>query len=224
MLSSLDSDLSVEQGRPGFVVPAWRAGSPLSADPVSLAPWRSADASLVDLLVDALSVSSGDLFVDLGSGDGRVVLGVAARSGCCAVGVEASAPLVLCSRRALRFPAPPVRVGGCLRRRVSFLHEVIGARGFGGASILFAWLLPSAFPLVASIVEDARRAGPLRVFVVVGALSGWPSEWEFERIGSVGVSVPEFDWVPCGSVRVPRLLGSGRPAGVYPVHKVVFRA
>ena len=144
----------------GAVVPSWSSGVERpSASAVSLAPWRRAPAVLSALLVDELSIGRGDVFVDLGSGDGSLVIDVARCSGCRGVGVEASAELVGRSRRAAEG-----------LDRVRFFHEVIGLRGLAGATVVFAWLLPSAFPLVSELVAGGS-APSLRAFASVG-LSG----------------------------------------------------
>lgn len=83
------------EDRAGFVIPRWRGGTDPAVPPVCLAPWRAAPEALAPILVDAVGIRRGDVFVDLGSGDGSVVNGVVARVGCCGVGIEASGDLVV---------------------------------------------------------------------------------------------------------------------------------
>ena len=81
------SDFSAGEDRAGLVVPRWRVigGDGLEALEVSsvcLAPWRPAPGIVVDLLMERVGVERSDLVVDLGSGDGCVLVGLALRTGC----------------------------------------------------------------------------------------------------------------------------------------------
>ena len=116
------------EDRAGFVVPAWVPPGGASAGSVCLAPWRRSAPAVAELLVSVLDLRPSDVFVDLGSGDGSMVRAVAARSGCAAVGVEASADLVIAARR-----VPPVVGSG----PVVFLHELVGRRALSGATAVF---------------------------------------------------------------------------------------
>ncbi len=191
----------------GAVVPAWSSGverPPASA--VSLAPWRRAPAVLSALLVDELSIVDRDVFVDLGSGDGSLVIDVARCSGCRGVGVDASADLVGRSRRA---------AAGL--DRVRFLHELIGVRGLAGATVVFAWLLPPAFPVVSGLVAGAA-AGSLRAFASVGlsgpessgqALAGMPAGMSAGSVVSPRRHVASAGSMPAATSS-PRIAWPGR--------------
>ena len=119
------------EDRPGFLVPCWSRSDGLGAPPVCLSPWRRAGAEVGRLIVEAAGVGPDDVFVDLGSGDGSVVLDVVERTGCVGVGIEAASDLV-----ALSVPRATRLSGG----RAVFLQEVIGSRGLGGGyrSVLLA--------------------------------------------------------------------------------------
>ena len=172
---TLDGIACVED-RSGFLVPAWSRSDGLGATPVCLSPWRRAGAGLAELIVREAPVGADDLFVDLGSGDGSVVIDVVDRSGCVGVGIEAAADLVSASVRAAeRLP----------RGRVIFLHEVIGGRGLVGATVVYVWLLESAAPTVRAVIEDALLSGDLRTLIVVGDLAGALDFGPAEVIGRV---------------------------------------
>ena len=148
----------------GFTVPHWRRETDsvvrgLRGPGLCLAPYRSSPPEAVDLLVSELAIGPADVFVDLGSGDGSFVRAVAERSGCRAVGVEASGSLVVSSRR---------RVAADQRARVSFLHELIGARALSGATIVYVWLLAGYPDFVRRALSGALRSGSLRAVVLVG--------------------------------------------------------
>ena len=152
----------------GLVVPRWRVtgGDGLEAlevPPVCLAPWRPAPGIVVDLLIERVGVARSDLVVDLGSGDGCVLVGLASRRGCRGIGIEASAGLVARSRGM-------AAVAG-VADRVVFLHELIGCRGLRGASLVYCWLLPGSSDLVRALVEEVlAERGDYRGLVVVGEI------------------------------------------------------
>ena len=150
------------EDRSGFLVPAWSRSDGLGATPVCLSPWRRAGAGLAELIVREAPVGADDLFVDLGSGDGSVVIDVVGGSGCVGVGIEAAADLVSASVRAAEGLPPG---------RAIFLHEVIGGRGLVGATVLYVWLLESAAPTVRAVIEDALSSSGLRTLIVVGDLA-----------------------------------------------------
>ena len=132
------------------------------------------------------------MVVDLGSGDGRVLIDLASRTGCRGVGIEASANLV----RAAAGLAAEAGVD----RRVMFLHELIGARGLRGATLVYCWLLPGSASLVRWLVADlvgggvgtgvesglgGERSDQFRGLVVVGDLGEWSRLEEARVIGEV---------------------------------------
>ena len=162
------------EDRPGFLVPAWSRSDGLGAAPVCLSPWRRAGWSIADLII--CHVGADDVFVDLGSGDGSVVLDVVRRTGCVGVGIEAASDLVSLSVRA----AQALPSG-----RAVFLHEVIGGRGLVGATVLYVWLLESAAPTVRAVITDALSSGGLRTLIVVGDLARGLDIGPLEVIGRV---------------------------------------
>lgn len=170
-------NVSSGEDRAGFIVPRWRAGDALigrrgldsggGLSTVCLAPWRPAPGLVVDLLIAEVGVGPSDVVVDLGSGDGRVLTKLALKCGCRGIGIEASASLVA---RARAMAAP-----GGVADRVSFLHELIGARGLRGATVLYCWLLQGASGLVRSLYEEVTGFGDdsFRGLVVVGEIGEW---------------------------------------------------
>jgi hypothetical protein len=74
--------------------------------PVAPAPFLSTPDDLIQHLLHAVEAGPDDVVVDLGCGDGRLVIAAAERSGCRAIGVEAVAERVQTAReRAARSPA-----------------------------------------------------------------------------------------------------------------------
>lgn len=68
----------------------------------SLGPFLSTPDGLIDPLLDVAGVGADDVVMDIGCGDGRLVVGAASRFGCRAVGVERSASLVDRARHRVR--------------------------------------------------------------------------------------------------------------------------
>ena len=74
-------------------------------------------------------------------------------------------------------------VGG----RVSFLHELIGARGLRGATLVYCWLLPGSSDLVRSLVSEVLEGDGefFRGLVVVGDIGEWPALEGVQVIGEI---------------------------------------
>src|SRR6266852_4319109 len=62
--------------------------------PYSDVPYVPTPASVVDAMLDLAGINAGDVLVDLGSGDGRIVVTAAKRFGIKAIGVEIEPNLV----------------------------------------------------------------------------------------------------------------------------------
>ena len=148
------------EDRPGFLVPGWSPGEGLGIVPVCLAPWRRATPDVGALIVASAPVGRRDVFVDLGSGDGSVVVDVVKRTGCFGVGVEAAGDLVDAS----------YALAAGIEKRVLFLQESVGSRALGGATVVYSWLLEPAASVVRPLLLDAARSGSLRAAYLVGDL------------------------------------------------------
>ena len=177
-------DVSVGEDRAGFVVPRWRVGAAHDVEvfdvpAVCLAPWRPAPGVVVDLLTAKVGFDRSDLVVDLGAGDGRVLMELASKSGCRGIGIEASARLVKRARAM-------VAVAG-VGDRVSFFHELIGRRGLRGATVVYCWLLPGSSGLVHELIEEVLVGGGdwFSGLVVVGNIGDLGSLGSGEVIGEV---------------------------------------
>ena len=177
-------EFPVGEDRAGLVVPRWRATGPdgraaLEVPPVCLAPWRPAPGIIVDLLIERVGVGISDLVVDLGSGDGRVLVGLASKRDCRGIGIEASARLVARARA--------MAGAAGVADRVSFLHELIGCRGLRGASLVYCWLLPGSSGLVCSLVGEVLAGGGdfFRGLVAVGEIGDLGSLGSGEVIGEI---------------------------------------
>ena len=167
---------------PGFSVPHWRRDTDavavgLQRSGVCLAPFRRSPEQVLEYLAGPVGVGPADVVVDLGAGDGAVVCGAAARTGCRAVGIEVSGRLVLRARSAA------AELG--VSRLVRIEHELVGTRPLAGATVVFVWLLAGHAVPVVRAVEAARRAGSLRALVVVGSEDPFAALGTFQRLGAV---------------------------------------
>lgn len=95
--------------------------------------WLPTAQTVVDRMLDMARVSAGDYLVDLGSGDGRLVI-TAARRGARAHGIEFNPDLVALSRRTARAEG----VAG----RATFEQADIFESDFSKATVVTLFLLP----------------------------------------------------------------------------------
>jgi hypothetical protein len=108
--------------------------APLGADE-RVAPYVPTVEEDVELMLDVAGVGPTDYVIDLGSGDGRIVI-AAARRGATAHGVELDAGLVELARR------NAARAG--VDDRAAFLEGDIFAADIGRASVVTLYLFPEA--------------------------------------------------------------------------------
>lgn len=97
------------------------------------APWVTTPQELVDTMLDMAAVEAGELLVDLGSGDGRVVISAAQR-GARAIGVELDAGLVAVSRELAKDEG--------VADQTEFLQADLFDYDFSTADVITFFLLP----------------------------------------------------------------------------------
>jgi SAM-dependent methyltransferase len=119
--------------RIGLVLAAAVLGGALAAQVV--APFVPTTAEDVERMLAIAAVGPGDYVIDLGSGDGRIVI-AAARLGALAHGVEIDPDLVTRARR-------NAEAAG-VADRVAFLHGDIFEADIGGATVVTLFLMPDA--------------------------------------------------------------------------------
>jgi SAM-dependent methyltransferase len=112
----------------GIAVGVWPAAH---ADEV---PYVPTPANVVDAMLSIAGVGPRDYVIDLGSGDGRIVIAAAKRYHARGLGIDYDRTLVAQSR------ANAAREG--VSDRVKFLHQDIFASDFRGATVLTMYLLP----------------------------------------------------------------------------------
>ncbi len=97
-------------------------------------PYVQSSMTVVDTMLSIAGVGPQDYVVDLGSGDGRIVIGAAKKFGARALGIEYDSRLVEESRR------NALREG--VADRASFLRQDIFEADFSNASVVTMYLLP----------------------------------------------------------------------------------
>ena len=119
----------------------------------ALGPFLSTPIDLVPPLLDLAQVDDSDVVVDLGCGDGRILIDAATRRGCRGIGVESNSELVAQARR-------QVATSG-LRERVEIVHGDAAAAALPASTMdgtVFFVFVPSysAVPLVERILAQAK--------------------------------------------------------------------
>lgn len=96
--------------------------------------WLPSDQKLVDQMLDLAKVTPDDVVIDLGSGDGRIVI-TAAKRGAQALGIEYDSNLVAVSQR------NALRAGVADKAR--FVQGDIFEKDFSPATVLTMFLMPN---------------------------------------------------------------------------------
>jgi Methyltransferase domain len=97
-------------------------------------PYVPTPQAVVDRMLDIAQVKAGDVVIDLGSGDGRIMITAAQRHGAHGFGVEIDPRLVQRSNEEAR------RLG--IADRVKFLRQDLFSTDFREADVLTLYLLP----------------------------------------------------------------------------------
>lgn len=106
----------------------------LAQEPEKPAPYIRTPDEVVARMLELADTRVSDVVVDLGSGDGRIVIEAARRFGARAVGIERDASLVALSRR----NAAAAGVAG----RVRFIRDDVLSADLSQATVVTAYLLP----------------------------------------------------------------------------------
>ena len=122
-------------GRVAFGVAALCASAVLAADIVrSGGPYVPTPQTVVNAMLDVAGVGPGDYVVDLGSGDGRIVLSSATQRSASGMGVDIDPELVDLANASAR------RLG--VAERVRFVNQDVFATDLSRATVLTLYLLP----------------------------------------------------------------------------------
>lgn len=152
-------------------------------------------ASALEMLEDSLpwSLRNEHCFVDLGSGDGRVVNAVVRHFGCHGVGVELMEDLVAQSRLAAS-SLPPGRA-----ERSVFLKADISVVDLTGADVLYIYLPRNVLrPVLTQLIPQSHLRIGAAVLIV-------DAPNELHRRESLSLGLKHIARIPCPDARHPPL-------------------
>lgn len=150
---------------------ACRAG----ADDADLRPpFITTPDAVVERMLKLASTRADDVVIDLGSGDGRIVIAAARAFGARGIGIELDRALVEASRANAR------RAG--VAGRVSFVHGDVLSAELSQASVVTLYLLPGLIGKLQPRFISELRPGT-RIVAHAFAMAGWaPDRTETMRI------------------------------------------
>jgi hypothetical protein len=134
-------------------------------DSKSISPYAATPDSVVEAMLVLAAVGPRDFVIDLGSGDGRLVITAAKQHGARGLGVDIDAKLV---DLATRFAA---RDG--VADRVQFREQDLFETDVGSATVVTIYLLPGIMGRVAQKLRAELLPGT-RIVVHDFPLPGWP--------------------------------------------------
>lgn len=144
----------------------------------SAAPWVPSRSSDIERVIKLANLKPGEVFYDLGCGDGRMVA-AAARAGAQAVGFEvALVPYVAAQIRGilLRDPSPPSPSKGedneTTSARYSIRYKNFWNFNFNQADIIYFFLTPPAYAKLGIKLANELKPGA-RVISYVWPVPGW---------------------------------------------------
>jgi methylase of polypeptide subunit release factors len=139
-----------------------------------LGPYLATPMSLIQPVLDLANPQRDELVVDLGCGDGRVLVDAAKRYGCRGRGVEFSPELVARARA--------VVAAEQLTDRIEIVQgDASDARHVEGANIVFCFLPPSS--VAGLLTSTLQKIGPRGRFVAHEQLeTDWPVVPDISRI------------------------------------------
>ena len=151
----------------------WALGA--SADETDWrAPFITTPGDVVERMLELAGTGPEDLVVDLGSGDGRIVIAAARKFGARGLGIELDARLVEASRE----NASSARVG----ERVRFVQGDVLVADISEASVVTVYLLPELIGKLQPRFVDELKPGT-RIVSHAFRMAGWrPDRTETMRI------------------------------------------
>lgn len=127
-------------------------------------PFITTPGEVVERMLELAGTGPEDLVVDLGSGDGRIVIAAARKFGARGLGIELDEKLVAASRENARL----ARVAD----RVAFMQGDVLASDFSQASVVTVYLLPGLIDKLQSRFIYELRPGT-RIVSHAFSMAGW---------------------------------------------------
>ena len=128
------------------------------------APFITTPEEVVERMLALAGTGPGDFVVDLGSGDGRIVIAAARNFGARGLGVDIDSRLVTLSRENAR------RAG--VAERVAFEERDVFRTDLSGATVVTLYLLPSLIDQLQPKLMEELRPGA-RIVTHAFPMTGW---------------------------------------------------
>ncbi len=164
---------------PSRLVPVlllWLCASAVAQEPEKPAPYIRTPDEVVERMLELAGTRSSDIVVDLGSGDGRIVIQAARRFGARGVGVERDPDLVTLSRHNA--------AAAGVAERVRFVRDDVLSADLSQATIVTAYLLPDLMWKLRSRFISELQPGA-RIVSHAFDMPGWlPDHVETVRVAS----------------------------------------
>ena len=176
-------------------------------------PYVQTPQNVVDMMLEIAKVGPGDTVIDLGSGDGRMVITAAKKHGARGFGVDLDRKLVaLANRNAAR--------AGVADRAV-FYQQDLHATDVSAASVMTIYLLPEVNLMIRTRLLATLRPGTRIVSHDYG-IGEWPPDFQTElaapgKTVGIGERSKIFYWVVPGRAAgrwLWRLAADGKPAEI----------
>ena len=149
------------------VFAAWLFMAAANAQQINAGPYVPSPQSVVADMLKVAAIGPGDFVIDLGSGDGRIVLTAAKVYGARGFGVEIQDNLVKLSNEAARSEG--------LADRVKFVKQDLFKTDISQATVLTMYLLPNTVNMLSDKLQTELRPGT-RIISHDYGLSGWIPE------------------------------------------------
>jgi protein-L-isoaspartate O-methyltransferase len=143
------------------------AASAVQADDEWRPPFITTPPEVVERMLELAGTTAGDFVVDLGSGDGRIVIAAARQFGASGLGIELDAELVKKSRQ----DADRARVADKAR----FVQGDALTADLSRATVLTVYLLPALMAKLQSRFIDELAPGT-RIVSHSFTMAGWPPD------------------------------------------------
>ena len=153
--------------RTACVLAAWLFMAAAVAQQINAGPYVPSPQSVVADMLKIAGIGPSDFVIDLGSGDGRIVLTAAKVYGARGFGVEIQDNLVKLSNEAARNEG--------LADRVKFIKQDLFKTDISQATILTMYLLPNTVNMLSEKLQSELKPGT-RILSHDYGLSGWIPE------------------------------------------------
>eukprot|EP00242_Pyramimonas_sp_CCMP2087_P015962 CAMPEP_0198215826 /NCGR_PEP_ID=MMETSP1445-20131203/52996_1 /TAXON_ID=36898 /ORGANISM="Pyramimonas sp., Strain CCMP2087" /LENGTH=196 /DNA_ID=CAMNT_0043891753 /DNA_START=384 /DNA_END=974 /DNA_ORIENTATION=- len=148
------------------------------ADPRSLAPYQGSPVDVIRSMLDLASAAAGDTLVDLGAGDGRVLLEAFLHSGVKrAVGYELDPAVCAIGRAHIagRMSNEGFKTKEAQNERVELIEGDAREANLEGVNIVLMYMLPEGHRVLCPFLEEKLPIGcGTRVVTHQWPIPGWP--------------------------------------------------